>query len=82
MAQHGFEELRGDIGTQQPVAVLGECRVIPNSIVDGETNEPAEQQIVVDLLHQLLLGAHRIERLEKRGAKQRSGAIDWRPVPS
>ena len=56
--------------------------MIPDGIVDAEPDEPAEQQIVVDLLHQLALGAHRVERLQQRGAQQPLGAIDWRPVPS
>ncbi len=71
--QNGLEELRGDVGIEQPVAVLGERRMIPYGIVDAEPDEPAEQQIVVDLLHQLALGAHRVERLQQRGAQQPLG---------
>ena len=44
--------------------------MVPDGIVDAEPDEPAEQQVVVDLLHQLPLGAHRVERLQQRGAQQ------------
>jgi hypothetical protein len=71
--QHGFEELCCDIGVEQSVTVLRECRMIPHGIIDAEPNEPAEQQIVVDLLHQLALGAHRVEGLQQRGAQQALG---------
>lgn len=64
MAQHGFQELRGDVGVEQAVAALRGCRLIPHRIVDPKAHEPAEQQVVVDLLHQLALGAHRVERLQ------------------
>jgi hypothetical protein len=70
MAQHGFEELRRHIRIQQPVAVLRERRVIPDRIVNAEPDEPAEQQVVIDLLHQLAFAAHRIERLQERGPEQ------------
>jgi sulfur carrier protein ThiS len=65
VAQHGFEELRGHVRIEQTVAVLGEGRVIPHGIVDSKPDEPAEQQIVADLLHQLPLGTHRVERLQQ-----------------
>ena len=44
--------------------------MIPHRIIDAETNEPAEQQVVIDLLHQLAFRAHRVERLQKRGPEQ------------
>ena len=44
--------------------------MIPHGIVDAEPDEPAEQQVVVDLLHQLALGADRVKRLQKRGPEQ------------
>jgi hypothetical protein len=70
VVEHGGEELRRDLAAQQPVAVLGEYGDIPNRIVDAEANEPAEQQIVIELLHQLPLGTHRIERLQQQRPQQ------------
>ena len=42
--QNRLQELRRDIGVQQPIAVFRERRVVPNRIVDAEPYEPAEQQ--------------------------------------
>ena len=48
-------------------------RVVPDGIVDAEPHEPAEQQVVVELLHQLALGADRVEGLDQRAAQQLLG---------
>ena len=45
----------------------------PDGIVDAETDEPAEQEIVVELLHQLALGTDRVERLQERRAQELLG---------
>ncbi len=37
----------------QPLAILGERRCIPHRIVRRQADEPATQQVVVQLLHQL-----------------------------
>jgi hypothetical protein len=37
--------------------------VVPNATVDAEPRELAEQEVVVDLLHRLVLGADTVERL-------------------
>ncbi len=47
----GEESLR-HIGSQQPIAVLGEHRMVPHRIVHAQAHEPAKQKVVVDLLHQ------------------------------
>jgi hypothetical protein len=73
VAQNGFEELRRDIRIEQTVAVLLERRLVPHGIIDSEANEPPEQKVVVNLPHQLALGAHRLERLQERGAQQPLG---------
>jgi NAD-dependent DNA ligase len=81
VTQHRFEKFSCNIAIQQTVAVLREGRVVPK-IVDSEADEPAEQQIVINLLHELALRAHGIKRLQERGAQSRSGATDCRSVPS
>ena len=48
--------------------VLGEYGRVPDRIVRREADEPAKQQIVVELLHQLALGADRIEHLQNQRA--------------
>ena len=70
LAQHRLEELRRDLARKEPVAVLGEHRHVPDRRVDRQANEPAEQQVVVELLHQLALRAHRIEGLEQQRPQQ------------
>ena len=49
---------------------FGERRVVPHGVVDAEPHEPAKQQVVVDLLHQLPLGPYRVECLQQRGPQQ------------
>ena len=65
MTQNGCEELGSDIGAKQPLPVLRERRMIPNGVINAEADEPAEQQIIVDLLHQLTLGTHRVKCLQQ-----------------
>ena len=49
--QHLSEELGRDIAREQPIPVLAEYRRIPHRIVRRQPDKPAEQQIVVELLH-------------------------------
>ncbi len=72
--QHGvLEEMLGDRLVEQPLAVEGERRVVPHRVVDVQTGEPAEQQVVVELLHQQPLAAHAVDRLQQRGAQDALG---------
>ena len=64
------QELGRHVGLQQPVAVLGEHRVVPHRIVHPEPHEPAVEQVVVELLHQQPLGADREERLQQSRPQQ------------
>lgn len=57
----------------EPIAVLGEGGVIPDRIVDGKPHKPAKQQVVVQLLHQQALAAHRIEHLQQQSADELLG---------
>jgi len=52
------------------VAILGEHRVVPDLVVDRQSDEPAKQQIVLQLLDQLALGANRVEHLQQRGTNE------------
>ena len=70
LVQHPRQELGGDIARQQTFAVLGEDRHVPDRRVHPQPDKPAEQQIVVQLLHQLTLRAHRIECLQKQCSQQ------------
>jgi hypothetical protein len=52
LRQHRRQELGRDVAFQQPVAVLREHRMIPGCVVDANSDEPAEQQVVFQPLHQ------------------------------
>ena len=73
LGQHCGEKLGCNLAFQQPVAVLREGRVIPYRIVDTEPDEPAEQQIKLQPLHQLALRANRVERLQQHRPQQHLG---------
>ena len=45
----------------------------PDRIVHGQADEPAKQQVVLGLLHQLALRAHAVEQLNEHGAQQLLG---------
>jgi hypothetical protein len=70
LRQHRRQELRRDRAFQEPIPVLGECRVIPDRIVDPEPKEPAEQQVELHPLHQLALGPHPVEGLQQHRPQQ------------
>ena len=77
VGENGSQELARHLRRQQPVAVLGENRRDPCRIIDAETHEPAQEQIVLHLLHQLPLGAHREQELDQAGPHQPLGRDRW-----
>ena len=70
MRQDRRHHLARHLGRQQPVAVLGEDGWHPDRIVNPEANEPAEQQVILHLFHQLSLGADREQDLDQAGPDQ------------
>lgn len=62
---HLGEELLCHLAGQQLVAVLRERRMVPRHIVHAQTNIPAKQQVVIDLLDQQTLRTHRVEDLKQ-----------------
>lgn len=73
MRQNGGHDPAGHVGGQQPVAVLAKHRRDPDGIVDPEAHKPAEQQVVIHLLHELPLGPDRVEDLQQAGTDQPFG---------
>ena len=69
-AQHLGKEAFHHLMRQQPVAILRERRVVPDRIIERHADEPAEQQVVAQLLAQLPLAADRVEHLQQQGANQ------------
>src|SRR5512132_34127 len=70
LCERGGEELRLDLAVQEPIAVLREGRVIPRRLVGAQTDEPAEQEVELEPLHQLALGPDRVERLQQHRPQQ------------
>lgn len=57
------QELAHDLLLEQPLAILGTLGRVPHRIIRRQSDEPAEQQVVVKLLQQQPLRADYVERL-------------------
>lgn len=68
-AQHLIEELDDRVVLDQALAVLREDRGHPYRVIDGKADEPAEEHVVLRLLHQLTLGADAEQDLQQHRAK-------------
>jgi len=66
-----------NIPALQPFAVLGEAGRIPDRIVRPQPDEPAEQEIVVELLDQLSFRTNAVEHLQQQRAQQLLGRHRW-----
>jgi hypothetical protein len=75
----GEETLR-HLGRQQAIAVLRDHRMVPHRIVHAETHEPAEQQVVIDLLDQLPLAPHREDHLQQHSPQHIFGRDGGPPL--
>jgi hypothetical protein len=60
------EEVGGHPAVEQALAVLGERRGVPRLVVELQADEPAEEQVVLELLDELPLAADRVEELEQQ----------------
>jgi hypothetical protein len=70
LAQHRREELLRHFAGQQPVAILAEAGRVPHPLVHAKPYEPAEQQVVLHLLHQHPLAPHRVQHLQQQRPQQ------------
>ncbi len=61
LLQHSFQQLLAHRARDQTFPVLAEHCRIPHHVVHLQTHEPAEQQVVVQLLHQLPLRPYRVQ---------------------
>jgi len=55
---------------EEPLAVVRKGGGVPNWIVRPQANNPAVQQVVVELLEQKPFGANPVERLQERGQQE------------
>ena len=58
-----FEERLGHFLIQQPIPILAVHGRVPHPVIDLQAYEPAEQQVVIELLHEQVLAADRVEHL-------------------
>ena len=65
-----LEEGLGDCAVQEAVTVLGEGGGVPDRLVHGQADEPAQQEVVAQLLAEPALGGDGVEDLGKLGAQQ------------
>src|ERR1700674_3999175 len=70
LVQYPRKELLCDVAAQQPLAVLREGGRVPNMVVHVQTDEPAKQQVVIQLFHQQSLTAHAVEHLQQQRSQQ------------
>jgi hypothetical protein len=67
------EEAARDLLIQEPIAILREDRRRPDRLVHVHPDEPPEQQVVIELLHQQALAAKGIKDLEQLRPQQALG---------
>lgn len=70
LGQYPGQELSGNLGTDQPFAVLGKAGMVPDLLFQAHAEEPAEQEVVVDLFHQLPVAADGIENHQQLGLQE------------
>jgi hypothetical protein len=80
LAEHRLEEPGGDVARQEPLAVLGEHRDVPDRRIHRQPDEPAEQQIVIELFDQLALRTDRVEGLQQKRPQQLLRRDRWPPI--
>ena len=59
--------------SSDPVAILAKRAGIPDRRIHRQADKPAEQQVVIQLLHQLPFRADRVERLQQQRPQQLFG---------
>jgi len=73
LEHHRVEELAADAVAQQPRAVLGKCAVVEAGLNQVHVQEPAEQQVIGQLLTERPLAAHRVQTDQQTGFEQPLG---------
>src|SRR5712692_2627137 len=77
LRQHLIEKCFGYLPLDQPLAVLREHRHVPHLVVHIHPYKPAEEQVVVQLLHQQPLAAYAVEGLQQQGPQQLLRSNRW-----
>src|SRR5712692_3045437 len=77
LRQHLIEKCFGYLPLDHPLAVLREHRHVPHLVVHIHPYKPAEEQVVVQLLHQQPLAAYAVEGLQQQGPQQLLRSNRW-----
>src|SRR5262249_8658741 len=77
MADHLVKEPLSDIVLEQATAVLGEHGGIETRLEQAHVQEPAVQQLIVQLLTERALAADRVQRNQQRRLEQSLGRNRW-----
>jgi len=77
---HRVEELAGHVVLQHALTVLGKAGAIKAGLDHVHAQEPAEQEVVLQLLTERLLAADRIQTDQQRGLQQPLGWDGWPTV--
>jgi hypothetical protein len=80
LPEHRLEEALSDVACHEPLPILRKHGHVPRRGIELEAHEPAEQQVVIQLLHELALAADRVEHLEQERPEQLLGR-DRGPAP-
>jgi hypothetical protein len=70
---HGPEEDARDVAIQEPLAIFREGRRVPRRRLEVDADEPPDEQVVLELLAALPLGADRVEHLHQHGTEETLG---------
>lgn len=70
---HGAKELPGRVARHEPIPILREDRRIEARLLHIHIEEPAKHEVVVELLAELPLAAHRVQRDEQHRFEQPLG---------
>ena len=81
LLQHRLQQPHRHLARQQPLPVFGEHRRVPHRLVRIHAHEPAKQQVVIQLLHQLPFAADGIQNLQQQRSQQ-SFRRNRRPSPA
>ena len=55
---------------QKALLILGKDGMVPDLVVHGKADEPAKQEIVIELLHQQPVAADGVQDLQQQGPQQ------------
>jgi hypothetical protein len=79
MMQQRFHEASEQIAVLQSLTILRQRRRIPHRVVRRTPDEPAGQQMVVQLLHQVPLTPYAVAYWQEQRAQQLFGRDRWTP---